>query len=306
MTSDAVYERKMTQLAEATDEALEALMGEALAGAPEPLREAMFYAVFPGGKRIRPALLLEACRLCGGDLRAGLPAACAVELVHCYSLVHDDLPCMDDAKERRGKPALHVAFGEAVAVLAGDALLTLAFESLGRELGRPDLDPQLAEGLRVTMLLLARSSGAAGMVGGQAEELSGKTAGREEEAGRRRFSAATGKPRTASSLERIIVRKTGALFEFSLRAGALLGGLRPEWVDPLANFGRHLGAVFQVADDLSDFSEDACSLVTVFGADAARQYGLSQADLASKALDAVGAEASFFRWILEQLAGKLV
>ncbi len=303
MTSDGGHEGRLQRLAGVADEALLRFMGEALADAPAVLREAMFYAVFPGGKRIRPVLLLEVCRMCGGGPEAGLPGACAVELVHCYSLVHDDLPCMDDAKERRGRPALHVAFGEAVAVLAGDALLTLAFESLGRELLRPGLPPRRAEALRAAVLLLAKSSGAAGMAGGQAKELSGLKAGRG--GCRRQALSPAGDEDPGEDLKQVISLKTGALFEFSTRAGALLGGGRPDLVDQLGDFGRHLGAAFQVADDLDDSSEDVCSLVTALGEDAAKRYGLEQAELALRALEPAGDEASFLRWVLEGVAARI-
>lgn len=195
---------------------------------PQRLHSAMRHAVLGGGKRLRPALVLAACQCAGqGDERA-LPAAAAVELIHAYSLVHDDLPAMDDDELRRGQPTCHVAFDEATAILVGDALQTLAFGTLAAS--------DLPAGTVVAMTReLASATGHGGMAGGQALDL-----------------AATGAHPSIEALEALHRRKTGALIEGSLVLGALSAGAEDNLIAPLRAFGHSIGLAFQVQDDILD------------------------------------------------------
>ncbi|MDX1589403.1 MAG: polyprenyl synthetase family protein [Oleiphilaceae bacterium] len=194
------------------------------------LQQAMNYAVLGGGKRIRPALLWAAASTFGGDEKAAMPAAVAVELIHAYSLVHDDLPAMDDDELRRGQPTCHVAFDEATAILAGDALQALAFQVLSQA----DVIPAAS---RLQMLaLLSKAAGHDGMVGGQAMDL-----------------AATGQSTDAGHLERIHRYKTGALIEASVRMGALSAGISDRLaLQAMGRYGTAIGLAFQVKDDILD------------------------------------------------------
>ncbi len=213
---------------------------------PVRLHEAMRYALFGGGKRLRPALVRLVCRHLGGrDEDAALPAA-AVELVHTYSLVHDDLPCMDDDDLRRGRPTCHTVFGEALAVLAGDALLTCAFELCA--LARP-------EEARAFARSLARASGSLGMVGGQTFDLDGAPA--EEAQDPRRI------------VHRIHSMKTAALFAASAELGAIAAGAPPAQRAAAFAFGERLGLAFQAIDDVLDVTGDAATLGKTPGKDAA-------------------------------------
>lgn len=189
----------------------------------------MRYAVLSGGKRIRPILALEACRAVGGRIQDALPAACALELIHSYSLVHDDLPCMDDDQERRGQPTCHVRFGESTALLAGDALLTLAFKILCSPNGKA-ASRQLEAGC-----FIAEAVGANGMVGGQAADLEFQPGNRD-----------------LPTIESINIRKSGALIAASIRAGAYLGGGRSSEVEALYRYGKAIGLLFQIVDDILD------------------------------------------------------
>ncbi|HUG90956.1 MAG TPA: farnesyl diphosphate synthase [Planctomycetaceae bacterium] len=198
---------------------------------PERLRDAMAYSLLAGGKRLRPVLVLLAAEACGGTLESALPAACAIEMVHTYSLIHDDLPAMDDDRLRRGQPTNHVVFGEADAILAGDALLTLSFEVLARDT-RP-LDVAAA-----CCVDLARAAGAAGMVGGQVADLAAER---------------TGAP-TLAQLESIHRRKTGALLSCGLTLGGRIGGADLEALSALESYGKSVGLAFQIADDLLDLT----------------------------------------------------
>jgi geranylgeranyl diphosphate synthase type II len=200
-------------------------------GAARTVAEAMRYAVLAGGKRLRPILALAAHQACGGDAAAILEPACALELVHTYSLIHDDLPPMDDDDLRRGRPSVHRQFGEARAILAGDALLTLAFEIL---CSRPAGE---ASAVRRgdAAVTVARAAGLDGMIGGQIADLE-----------------AEGREVTAETLRWIHRRKTGALIAAGCEIGALHAGAAPERREAVAEFGRSLGLAFQIADDLLD------------------------------------------------------
>jgi len=217
---------------------------------PRTLHAAMRHLVFPGGKRLRPALAFAAAEAVGSRADAALPVAAAVELVHTYSLVHDDLPCMDDDAERRGRPTVHVAFGEATAVLAGDALLALAFETLAGAGDAPGGERRLA-----ALRELAIAAGSRALVGGQVDDLL-FDAGRAD----------------AASVESIHERKSAALITASIVGGACLGGADATLVAGLRRFGRAVGVAFQIADDLLDAQEEStgCSLVPLLGLGRAR------------------------------------
>lgn len=199
---------------------------------PRTIAKAMRYGVFSGGKRIRPILTLAAGEMFGAPPERLLPFACAVEMIHAYSLIHDDLPALDDDSLRRGKPTTHKVFGEGMALLAGDALLTEAFHLLSGEGATRDLSAEL-----VLQLLheLARAAGAAGLVGGQALDLE-----------------AEGQEVDVAAVELIHVRKTGALILAALRIGARAAGAKPAELASITRFGERLGLAFQIADDILD------------------------------------------------------
>lgn len=197
-------------------------------GCPAELNEAIRYSLLAPAKRLRPLLVLMASRACGGRVEDAMPAACAVEMVHTYSLIHDDLPAMDDDDLRRGRPTNHKQFGEATAILAGDALLAMAFEVLAKEI-------HPAETAVACVATLATAAGPAALVGGQADDL-----------------AADAIPAELASLETIHARKTGAMFLASLRLGGLVAGAGEPPLAALAEYGRKLGLAFQIVDDLLD------------------------------------------------------
>jgi geranylgeranyl diphosphate synthase type II len=197
---------------------------------PTPLLKAMRYSLDAGGKRLRPILCLAASEAVGGLESEVIPAACALELIHTYSLIHDDLPAMDDDGLRRGKPTCHIAFDEATAILAGDALLTAAFELLAAAGRRVENNP--AKWLEV-IEIISGAAGHAGMVQGQMMDLS-----------------AEGRVISAEELEGLHRFKTGALIEASVKTGAVLGGGQPEQVEALGTYSRHIGLAFQLADDI--------------------------------------------------------
>lgn len=214
---------------------------------PADLHAAMRHLVFPGGKRLRPALCFAACEAFGAPTERALPMAAAVELMHNYSLVHDDLPCMDDDAERRGRPTVHVQFGEAMAVLAGDALQALAFGVLA---DAPDVPP---DRVLDSIADLAALAGSAGMVGGQADDLE--------------FPADAG----GEAVEAVHLRKSAALIAAAVVGGARFAGAEPERLAALRRFALDVGVAFQIADDVEDRDdEEPCSLVRVLGMDAAR------------------------------------
>lgn len=214
--------------------------------APERLIEAMRYSLLSPGKRLRPFLVVESCALCGGDFDDAFAAAAAVEMVHAFSLIHDDLPSMDDDELRRGQPTNHKKFGEAVAILAGDALLTLAFEVVVAESADPRIGGRLA-------LELARGTGWCGIIGGQAADILGE-----------------GHPASQATVEYIHRRKTAALFECSMRMGAISAGAADDAVSALGTYGRDMGLAFQIADDLLDVSSTRSRMGKAVGKDANR------------------------------------
>ncbi|MDR3633623.1 MAG: polyprenyl synthetase family protein [Isosphaeraceae bacterium] len=204
---------------------------------PARLGQAMSYSLMAGGKRLRPVLCLLAAEACGGDVEAALPAACALEMVHTYSLIHDDLPAMDDDDLRRGRPTCHKAFDEATAILAGDGLLTLAFEVLARHV-RP------AEAAAGCVRVLAEAAGPEGMVAGQMADLEAE--GRDDA--------------TLEALEAIHRRKTGALLRGSLRMGGIIAGADETCLRALDSYGHAVGLAFQIIDDLLDVQGDEAKL----------------------------------------------
>jgi geranylgeranyl diphosphate synthase type II len=212
--------------------------------------EAMRYSLFAGGKRVRPILCLAAAEAVGGRPDKTMPAACALECIHTYSLIHDDLPAMDDDDFRRAKPTNHKIYGEAGAILAGDGLLTFAFELLS--------SPEFAfapEKRRLQVVnLIARAAGPLGMVGGQALDI-----------------ACEGKEITFETLQFIHSRKTGALITASVQAGAILGGAAPEQFKALTEYGEKIGLTFQIVDDLLNVEGTLKQLGKAAGSDAARQ-----------------------------------
>ncbi|RZJ11767.1 MAG: polyprenyl synthetase family protein [Rubrivivax sp.] len=221
-----------------------ALDGLVPADAPAGLGETMRYAVLGGGKRLRPLLVLASCAAVNGDSFAAMRAACAVELIHAYSLVHDDMPCMDNDVMRRGKPTTHVQYGEAQAMLAGDAMQCLAFEVLTPDTGiAPALQARLSA-------LLARSSGYDGMAGGQAIDL-----------------ASIGKQLDERTLRDMHRRKTGVLLQASVMMGAACGTASPQATQALSAYGAALGLAFQVVDDILDVTQDSAVLGKTAGKD---------------------------------------
>ena len=276
MTADHFEDWARTELA-AVETALESLVP---ADPPAGLGDAMRYAVLDGGKRLRPLLVLAACEAVDGASAAAMRAAVAVELIHAYSLVHDDMPCMDDDALRRGKPTVHVKYGEAQAMLAGDAMQALAFEVLTPEQG-------LAPALQAKLVgLLARAAGHEGMAGGQAIDL-----------------ASVGHLLDEAALRDMHRRKTGALLQASVLMGAACGTTTPVAWEALKDYGAAIGLAFQVVDDILDVTQASETLgktagkdlennkptyVTVLGMDAARRHADELREQAHAALQRSG------------------
>ncbi len=212
---------------------------------PEVIHRAMRYSVMNGGKRLRPTLTLAACEAVGGDSGKALPTACAIELIHAFSLIHDDLPALDNDDFRRGKPTSHKVFGEAMAVLAGDALLALAFETIsGRTSGVP------AETLLRVINRVAAATGSEGMIIGQVVDIESE-----------------GKRIDLDTLRFIHSRKTGALIEVSVVCGGILGGASEARLEALSVYGKRIGLAFQIADDILDLVGDSEKLGKTVGSD---------------------------------------
>jgi geranylgeranyl diphosphate synthase type II len=250
---------------------------------PIKLRQAMRYSLLAPGKRLRPMLTLLAAEACDGSIEEALPAACAVEMVHTYSLIHDDLPAMDDDDLRRGRPTCHMAFDEATAILAGDALLALAFEVLAKHVHPPVVAAACCGAL-------AEAAGACNLVGGQADDMDG--------------------PCSAGGLdllESIDRRKTGALIHVSLQLGGMTAKANTQQLSILAQYGRHVGLAFQIIDDLLDVSsskqllgksvgKDArqkkLTFPGVLGLDQSAQYARELIDKACESLVPLGSRAA--------------
>jgi farnesyl diphosphate synthase len=291
------FNRRLAACAAETEALLDHLLEiEALPGEtarPQRLISAMRHAALGGGKRLRPFLVVESAVLFNAPRDGALLAGCALELLHCYSLVHDDLPEMDDDDTRRGKPTVHKAFDEATAILAGDALLTLAFDVLARAEVHKDANVRVA-----LVAALARASGAGGMAGGQMYDLAAEG----------RFS----KKRALGESEIVTLQamKTGALIRFACRAGAILGLADSAALTNIERYGAAIGQAFQIADDLLDVEGDAktlgkaagkdaaagkATLVAVLGADGARERIGQLVEEADAALAPFGSNADTLR-----------
>lgn len=252
---------------------------------PARLLGAMRYAVLGGGKRLRPFLVVETARLLKGDQTTALRAGAAIELVHVYSLAHDDLPAMDDDALRRGKPTLHLAYDEATAILAGDALQTLAFETLA------DAATGTDAGMRAELVrLLAKAAGGAGMAGGQMLDLEAEG----------RFEATA--ELSAQAIAQLQAMKTGAILSCAVEMGAVIGRADAPTYQTLLSYGRALGAAFQIADDILDIEASSAELGKATGKDADRGkatlvslWGVNKARAELERLtgDALGALAGF-------------
>jgi len=256
------------------------------------LQDAMNYSLLAGGKRIRPVLVLETCRMCGGDPAAALPFACALEMIHTYSLIHDDLPAMDDDAMRRGRPTSHVVYGEATAILAGDGLLTAAFGQLAKS----ELPSQ-----RVVeaVACLSQAAGPAGMVGGQALDMAGE-----------------GRALTREELEQLQSLKTGALISAAAELGCIAAGGTPEQREQVRRYAQALGRAFQVRDDMldvistdqelgkpvgSDRANEKSTFVTALGLDGCAAY---VEELTQSAIDALAGfdQPDFHIWLAQRMA----
>ncbi|NBI65237.1 polyprenyl synthetase family protein [Pseudoflavonifractor sp. 60] len=275
-------------------EMIQLYLSQVFAGEPRyaSLQEAMEYSLLTGGKRIRPILTLETCRMCGGAPEAALPFACAVEMVHTYSLIHDDLPAMDNDSLRRGRPTNHVVYGEATAILAGDALLTAAFDHLTRA--------ELPAGQVVAAVAcLSRAAGSAGMVGGQALDMAGE-----------------GRALDLEELELLQSLKTGALISAAAELGCIAAGGTWEQREQVRTYALALGRAFQVRDDMLDVISSQEELGKPLGSDQANEkstfasaLGLDSCAALVEKLTRQGVEAlqcfehpDFHIWLAENLA----
>jgi farnesyl diphosphate synthase len=273
------FEAKLAAIAAATERMLDSLLNSAILPGetvrPTQFLEAMRYASLGGGKRFRPFLTIETARLLGAEGAGVLRAAAAVEMVHCYSLVHDDLPALDNDDLRRGRPTTHKAFGEATAILVGDGLLTYAFDVMADPATHPD------PGVRAELVLaLARAAGLGGMIGGQVLDLEAELAL---------------EPHNAEAVIKLQAMKTGALLHYAVDAGAILGQADAQVRATLSRYGRALGAAFQVADDILDVEADGLALGKRAGKDAGRNKATLVAalgiDLARERRDSLVAAA---------------
>ncbi len=264
---------------------------------PARLHEAMRYSLQAGGKRLRPVMVLAAAELGGASLEAAVPAAVAVECLHTYSLIHDDLPCMDDDDLRRGRPTVHKAFDEATALLAGDALLTHAFGLLAE---RYAAQPILAHAL---IRELADTAGSRRLIGGQMADLLGEAKG----------------DATAADLEFIHLNKTAAMIETSLVLGGLVAGMAPTALTHCRTAGRHLGLAFQIVDDVLDATADTATLgktagkdaatqkttyVSIHGLEASQEFIRSHTTQALAALRSIPGDSRFLTALASQMAGR--
>jgi len=258
------------------------------------LQEAMEYSLLAGGKRIRPVLTLETCRMCGGDVEAALPFASAVEMVHTYSLIHDDLPAMDNDDLRRGRPTNHVVYGEATAILAGDALLTAAFGQLAGA-GLP------TERIVAAVQCLSQAAGSAGMVGGQALDMAGE-----------------GRALDRGELELLQSLKTGALISAAAELGCIAAGGTLEQRAQVRAYAQALGRAFQVRDDMLDVTSSEAELGKPVGSDRINEkstfvtaLGLERCaalveQLTQQGIKALGSfdDPGFHIWLARRLAGR--
>ncbi len=285
----------LTQRTALIDRALDGFLPRANVK-PTTIHKAMRYSLFAGGKRLRPVLTLAAAEACGGGLSQAMPAACAVECIHTYSLIHDDLPCMDDDDLRRGRPTSHKVFGEGVAVLAGDGLLTIAFEILAQAAPTPRYSTA------ALIRELASASGSQWLIGGQVADLEGE-----------------GRKLGGAELKYIHRCKTAALLTASLRLGAMSANATPARLAALTAFGQALGLAFQVIDDILDVTQTTEKLGKTAGKDAEATkatfpavYGLARSraeahrltNAAHAALSPLGKKATRLREIADYLLAR--
>lgn len=236
---------------------------------PRIIHETMRYSVLNGGKRIRPILVLESLKACGGKIEEAMPAACAIELVHSYSLIHDDLPSMDNAATRRGRPSCHVKYGEALAILAGDSLLTLAFNLIARGRDKTKIGQIIFE--------ISKAIGSFGMIGGQVMDLKV----RED------------KKIDLSTIKYINTHKTASLIAAAAKAGAIVAGASDKKIEALQKYGEYIGFTFQIVDDILDRDGYA----KIFGLENARSESQKLTEKAKASLDIFGNKANNLREI---------
>lgn len=271
---------------------IEPALAAAVEGRVAPLREAMAYSLLSGGKRLRPVLALACCEMLGGDARQALPFACAVEMIHAYSLIHDDLPCMDDDDLRRGRPTSHKKFGEAMAVLAGDGLQALAYETM--------LRAPYSQARWLAMQAVAQGAGTEGMVSGQVRDI-----------------GATGRRIGPETLRRVHAEKTGALILAACRAGAFCAGAEQTALQAVSEYAAALGLAFQIADDVLDVTataeelgktpgkdekEQKTTYVSLYGLERAQALADQAADQAARALAGFGNKAEFLSMTAQNAA----
>ena len=262
---------------------IEPALSKALEGRLAPLQQSMAYSLLAGGKRLRPVLTLACCDLLGGSVEEAVPFAAAVEMIHAYSLIHDDLPCMDDDDLRRGKPTNHKVFGEAMAVLSGDGLQSLAYETM--------LSQGYKENAWKAAGAVAQGAGRMGMVSGQVRDMQ-----------------ATGQEVSADTLRRIHAEKTGALILAACLAGAYMAGAKAQEIESITSYAKALGLAFQIADDILDVTSTAEELgktpgkdekehkttyVSLYGLERAQQLAEQAAEQAQQALARFGKKTEF-------------
>ena len=238
---------------------------------PRIIHEAMRYSVLSGGKRIRPILVLESSRACGGKIKDALPLACAIELIHAFSLIHDDLPSMDNALTRRGKPSCHVKYGEALAILTGDSLLTLAFNLIARGKNKSKI-PRI-------MFEISNAIGSHGMVGGQVMDLAVKDQ----------------KKTDLLTMKYISIHKTGSLIAVSVKTGAIIANARNKEIDALQRYGEYVGLTFQIVDDILDRDGYA----EILGIKSAREESQRLIEQAKSSLKMFGKKSDNLRMIAD-------
>ena len=282
-----IFKDKMAAYAAQINAELERVMSQS----DEMTYKAMAYSLLAGGKRVRPVLVMACCEALGGDMGLALKYGCALEMIHTYSLIHDDLPCMDNDSMRRGRPTNHVVFGEAEALLAGDVLLNLAAEYISADSSVPEKDIKAVSALY-------SASGALGMIGGQADDIAAEKGGAD-----------------MAMVERIHSRKTGALIRAAGRLGAIAAGERAELFD---DYTTRLGLAFQIRDDILDVESSAAELgksnsdadnnkatfVSVYGLGEAKRRLEEETALALKAIEPLGEKGEFLRDMADYLLNR--
>ncbi len=263
------------------------------------LYESMKYSLTAGGKRIRPSLLMATCVFAGGDILSSLPYACALEYIHTYSLIHDDLPLMDNDDFRRGKPTNHKVYGDAIAVLAGDGLLNTAFEAMNKDMLLYFDNPEHLKRRIRASYEITKGAGVKGMIAGQVADVESE-----------------GKSISSEMLDYIHINKTGALIRASILAGAYLGGAKAEMIDDLTKYAENLGLLFQITDDILDVTGDMETLgksigkdeknqkstyVTIYSLEEARQKASEFASAAKASLAKYYDNAEIFNDLIDQI-----